>query len=133
MGRHRLRLRSSFRSWRICSGEAAERTDKSMEMTIPEEEIVDIVSRALRQKSKRVESMSLLKGYDVPEIDALKLSIANKFLYLSGDPASENRFREFVRAASAVSFAIPRFCAGRATRRTGQVPVGSQYMREDED
>lgn len=112
-----------------------ERTDKSMEMTIPEaEEIVDIVSRALQAKNpNELSPMSLLKGYDVPEIDAaLKLSIANKFLYLSGDPASENRFGEFVRAASAVSFAIPTFFVpDERLAELDKLPVGSrEYMRE---
>lgn len=104
-----------------------------LEMTVSQaEEIVDIVSKALQAESPhRLHPISLLKGYDVFQIDAaLKLSIANQFLYASGDPASENKFAKFVDACSAIPLAIPSsFVPDEILEKLDTLPVGSREYR----
>jgi len=79
-------------------------------MTMPEaEEILDITSRALQDQSDlHYHRLSLLEGYDVFQIDqALKLRIANEFLYFADRDDGDEKFTEGLIICSGMPFSIP--------------------------
>src|SRR5262245_46321093 len=71
------------------------------------ERILDIVSRALQDRSHRHCPISALKGYDLPQIDtALKLRIANEYLLLANKPDFETQFKAGVDLYDGVPWTI---------------------------
>jgi hypothetical protein len=87
-----------------------DRHKNSPTLTMSEaEEILDITSRALQDESDlHYHRVSLLQGYDVFQIDkALKLRIANEFLYFADRDDGFERFTEGLNTYSGIPFSIP--------------------------
>lgn len=106
-----------------------------LEMTISQaEEIIDLISAVLQSESTQpYRPVSLLKGYDIVQIDAaLKLRLANQFLYLSGNPDFENKFGAAVQAYAGIPFHIASmFVPDESLVKLDTLPVGSrEYMRQ---
>ena len=86
-----------------------DRQKNSSTMTISEaEEILDITSRALQDQSDPYyHRVSLLKGYDVFQIDkALKLRIANEFLFFADRDDGQTKFTEGLNTYSGLPLSI---------------------------
>jgi len=87
-----------------------DRHKNSSTMTMTEaEEIIDITSSALQDQSDAYyHRVSLLKGYDVFQIGkALKLRIANEFLFLEGLDDGAEKFTEGLTTYSGILRSIP--------------------------
>ncbi len=86
-----------------------DRQKSSSTMTMSQaEETLDIASRALQDESDTFyHRVSLLKGYDVFQIDkALKLRIANEFLFYADRNDGQERFAEALNTYSGLPLSI---------------------------
>ena len=108
--------------------------DTPLKMTILEaEQILDIVSTALREKSlHNFHPISSLKGYDVFKIDAaLKLRIANEFLILAEMPNFEEKFSEGIDLYDSIPFHIVTlFVPDNELEKLNRLPRDSSEYRK---
>ena len=94
-------------------------------MTIPEaEKILDIVSAALQDIQHRHHPISALKGYDISQICiALKLQIANEFLYLADRDDFDSQFAEGLKLYGGIPWQIIRFVPDNQVENIITTPV----------